>query len=338
MSASASTTISQELIPLSEPERWRAALMNVPHAFGHTWENCQAMHLTTGHPTNLYLWQRGEAKVVCPLAERLFLGATDVVTPYGFSGFVGTAPLPDFMDDWHRFAAQTGYVCGYIGLNPVLSNGLVLCRTEAFTSSRLYVMDLQLSVQALYQQLSQNRKRQLKGFAERQHLYAVEQEALKHFFMAQYHTFFSQKNAASTYNFSLPTLAYLLSIDEVVLVGYAEANEVKAVAVFAYTDYMGEYLFSVSLPGHEHHTTPLLWYGALQLKEKQVRYLNLGGGAKPGDSIAAFKQRFGALDLPLTALKQVYQQEQYVALCEQAGVDPAAKQGYFPPYLRAART
>jgi hypothetical protein len=293
------------------------------------------MQLTTGYPTYLYVWQSGETKVVCPLAERVCRGYRDVVTPYGFSGFVGTQPTTNFMDDWRQFAAQARYVCGYIGLNSVLTYEDTLSLPEAFVSSRLYIMNLQLSAQELYQKLSQNRKRQLKGFEKQKHLYSFEKHSLKEFFISQYHAFFARKNAASTYNLSLTTLSYLLDLDKVMLVGYSEKGEVKAVAVFAYTDNVGEYLFSVTLPGYEPQTTPLLWYGALRLKEKNVPYLNLGGGVTPGDSIASFKQRFGALDLPLICLKQVYQEEVYVALCEQEGVDPANKQGYFPPYRRA---
>ena len=328
------TENNQELIPLSEPARWQAALHDVPHAFGHTWENCQAMHLTTGYPTFLYVWQSGEAKVICPLAERTYQGCTDVVTPYGFSGFVGTDPFLDCLADWHRFAVQAGYVCGYIGLNPVLTIQVALGAADAFVTNRLYVMNLQLPVDELYQQLSQNRKRVLKAFAKQEYSYSFSKVNLKPFFLAHYHAFFARKKAAATYNFSLSTLASLLASDRVLLIGYLEEREVKAVVVLAYTHHMGEYLFSLTLPGYEDHTTPLLWYGALHLKEKQVPYLNLGGGATPGDSIATFKQRFGAMDLPLTCLKQVYQESLYAALCTQAQVDPADKQGYFPAYRR----
>ena len=331
-----SALANQELIPLAEPARWRAALQNVPHAFGHTWENCYAMQLTTGYPTYLYVWQSGEAKVVCPLAERVFQGTTDVVTPYGFSGFVGTDPFPDFMDDWCHFAVQAGYVCGYIGLNPVLTNQVVLNSPEAYVSNRLYVLDLQLSSYELYQNLAQNRKRQLKKFENLKQLCSVDKHALKKFFISKYHAFFAQKEAASTYSFSAPTLSYLVDLETITLIGYAEEGGMKAVAVFAHTEYVGEYLFSVSMPGYESQSTPLLWYGALQLKEKHVPYLNLGGGSTPGDSIASFKQRFGALDLPLTSLKQVYMEAPYAALCEQQGADPAVEHGYFPPYRRAS--
>jgi hypothetical protein len=330
MLGKASTT--QELIPLSAPGRWQAALQDVPYAFGHTWESCYAMQLTTGYRTYLYVWQRGLAKVVCPLAERLCQGFTDVTTPYGFSGFVGTATFADFMNDWYRFAAQAGYVCGYIGLNPILSPATDMDVAAAFVSNKLYVIPLQPTIQEIYNKLSQNRKRQLKQVEKHRFRYYSEKPQLKEFFLAQYHAFFAQKGAADTYQFSLATLAHLVDSERVILIGYTEANEVRAVAMFAYTEYMAEYLFSISVPGYENHTTPLLWHGILRLKEQQVPYLNLGGGAQPGDSIASFKQRFGALELPLSSLKQVYQQEPYAALCQQGGIDPLDKQGYFPPY------
>ena len=38
----------QRLIPLENRLEWQMALTGIPHAFGHTWESCHAMHLTTG--------------------------------------------------------------------------------------------------------------------------------------------------------------------------------------------------------------------------------------------------------------------------------------------------
>jgi hypothetical protein len=219
-SAATLATVNQELIPLSALARWQAALQGIPHAFGHTWENCYAMQLTTNYPTYLYVWQRGAMKVVCPLAERVCQGFTDVVTPYGFSGFVGTATFTDFIDDWHRFAAQAGYVCGYIGLNPILSPLAGLYTSETFVSNRLYIIALQPTIEEIYQKLSQNRKRQLKGIAENHLHYCTDKQVLNKFFLSQYHAFFERKKAAATYQFSPSTLYYLLSLESVTLIGY----------------------------------------------------------------------------------------------------------------------
>ena len=44
----------QKCIPLDSPAEWKEALVGIGHAFSHTWENCYAMHLTTGFRTYLY--------------------------------------------------------------------------------------------------------------------------------------------------------------------------------------------------------------------------------------------------------------------------------------------
>jgi hypothetical protein len=59
--------------------------------------------------------------------------------------------------------------------------------------------------------------------------------------------------------------------------------------------------------------------------------LNLGGGVKENDGVAEFKRRFGADEVPLRNVKQVYRRDIYEELCAEAGVDPHAS-AYFPAY------
>ena len=328
----AKKAVTQELIPLSEPEKWREALQGIKHAFGHTWESTYAMHLTTNFPTYLYVLRAGKVKIVCPLAQRSFNNYIDIVTPYGFSGFAGNHDFPEFPDYWHQFTQEQGYVSGYIGLNPLLENNTYYPAADVYEHNTLYVLNLQVSMAELFRQLSQNRKRQLKNFSAHEQHFTTDKLLLKDFYLAQHQQFFAEKKAASVYNFSLETLSYLLDLENVILVGYLENGQVKAVSVFAYTNFAGEYLFNVSLPGAQEQTAALLWYGITLLKAKEVAYLNLGGGAQPGDSIAQFKQRFGASAYPLKALKQFYNSSVYAQLCQFAQVDPKNKSGYFPAY------
>ena len=328
----AKEAVTQELIPLSEPKKWREALQGINHAFGHTWESCYAMHLTTNFPTYLYVLRAGLVKIFCPLAERDFNNYIDIVTPYGFSGFAGNQDFPDFQQYWLKFTQEQGYVSGYIGLNPLLENNTYWSADEVYQHNTLYVLNLQVSMTELFQQLSQNRRRQLKNFSAHQQHFTTDKLLLKEFYLAQHQRFFSEKKAAPVYNFAPATLSYLLNLENVLLVGYTESGQVKAVSVFAYTTYVGEYLFNVSLPGAQDQTAALLWYGLTLLKAKQIPYLNLGGGAQEGDSIAQFKQRFGAAAFPLKALKQVYNTPVYAQLCQATQADPANKSGYFPAY------
>ena len=64
------------------------------------------------------------------------------------------------------------------------------------------------------------------------------------------------------------------------------------------------------------------------LKSKNIPLINLGG------SSAEFKRRFGATELPLRCLKQVYRPDIYAMLCGQVDADPSDKAGYFPAYRK----
>ena len=76
----------------------------------------------TGLETYLYSLQTDGVQIVCPVSERTCRGYTDIVTPYGFSGFVGNGDSPEFSRRWVTFVKLKGYVCGYINLNPLFEN------------------------------------------------------------------------------------------------------------------------------------------------------------------------------------------------------------------------
>jgi hypothetical protein len=328
--------VNQELIPLHSPLRWKEALEGVPHAFGHTWESCYAMHLTTGFQTYLYLLTAGDSKVLCPIAERHYWGQVDIVTPYGFSGFVGNHDLADFQVHWKSFIKALGYVSGYIGLNPLFENNTYLQPDEVYRYNTLYILDLQLTPDKLFQNLSLNRKRQLKGYDDLKNRFLLDKPLLKNFFLKHYHPFFSQRNASQVYNFSQETLSYLLDLENVVTVGVYGNHQIEAVSVFVYTPYGAEYLFNVSLSEGQAHTVCLLWYGVHFLQSLGIPYFNLGGGVQEGDTIAQFKRRFGAGEFQLQCLKQVYNPPVYARLCREANCDPENKEGYFPAYRQPA--
>src|SRR5262245_38224834 len=103
-------TIRESRIPLESRREWEAALAGLPHAFAHTWGYCHAIQQTTGARTYRYAFEDGRARAVCPVAERVFDGATDVVTPYGIAGFTGAATGKGLLNDWRSFATKMGYV------------------------------------------------------------------------------------------------------------------------------------------------------------------------------------------------------------------------------------
>jgi len=323
-------------IALEARSEWDSALEGIPHGFAHTWRHSHAIQLTTELPTYLYCWERGGARVVCPLAERRFRGQADIVTPYGFNGFAGTGDCPGFRDDWIEFAVSEGYVCGYIGLNPVLRTQTYYAPETAVTHNSVFVLDLRTPVEQLIERVQPRRRTQLRAPLAPDTRIVWDRERLAAFFMETYPEFMRRAEAAPIYDFNGATLSSLCSQESVLLVGAEVNGSLEAAVVFGYTTWVADYLFGVALPQGRHHSARLLWCGVERLHALGIPQLNLGGGARPHDGIAEFKRRFGARELPLHSLRQVYRPEEFRALCLAAEVEPQ-DEGYFPPYHAPAR-
>ncbi|MEJ2081492.1 MAG: hypothetical protein P8Y94_04795 [Acidobacteriota bacterium] len=323
--------VDESCIPLQSREEWQNALKGVPHTFGHTWENSYAMHLTTHLDTFLYSFSSDNVRIVCPIVERKCRGHIDIVKPFGFSGFTSSGNCPDFAHRWKRFARSRGYVCGYLGINPLCDCGPTFNPDEVCQYDTIYVLDMTPTYEQLWANLSTNRRRQLRDWEQISSHLVIDQAPLIDFFLSHYVDFFQRKGAPLFYFFSRDTLSFLFELDNVLLVGAQNSKRIEAVSVFTYTEHVGEYLFNISIPGGRHHATPLLWYGLTFLKSRGIPLLNLGGGS------AEFKRRFGVRSLPLNCLKQIYRPNLYQKLCTDLNLDPRVQSGYFPPYQERER-
>ena len=324
--------ISHKCIPLNSPAEWKNALHGVKHAFAHTWENCHAIGLTTGFRTYLYCFETGNVRIVCPIAEREFEGHVDIVTPYGFSGFVGTGDCADFPRHWREFAKERGYVCGYIGLNPIFENKTYLDVHELYSYNSIYVLDLMLSDDELFSNLSRNRKRQLKKWERNSGTLVTDKTAIADFFLANYSEFFRRKAATSAYGFQRATLEFLFELENVFLLGAGRSNRLEVAGLFTCTSGVADALLQVGIADEREHSAALFWHGARYFKALGIPLLNLGGGVRADDSLGWFKERFGGRKMALSCLKQIYDPAIYADLCAQVGGDPEDRTGYFPAY------
>jgi hypothetical protein len=326
--------VVERCISLENSSEWNKALKGIKHDFAHTWESCLAMYFTTGFPTYLYSFEMENVRIVCPISERTFAGYTDIVTPYGFSGFVGNNSCPEFPSYWDNFVKARGYICGYIGLNPIFEDSTYFKIEEVYQYNKIYVVDLSQTSSELFQKLSRNRKRELKNWEDSFVKITLDKEVLIEFFLSQFHDFFRSRSASKTYNFSIETLSFLASLKNVFFVGAQTRGKIEAVSVFTHTQDLVEGLFNVSLDQGQRYSSLLTWYGVIHFKSMGIPYLNLGGGVRENDGIAESKQYYGAKQFPLKCLKQVYEPRVYEKLCQQINADPNDRVGYFPPYQK----
>lgn len=317
-------------ISLSGRAEWERALERVPHVFGHTWGSCHALGLDGGGEPVLFVAEEDGRRVVCPLIERPIEGRLDVATPYGFSGLTGTGPWPGFAARWERFAAERGYVAGYLAINALFGDDSYADPETVTVANETFVLDLSHGVDAVWAGLSTNRRRQLRDWDAEG--YETEGEELAAFFVEQYPLTMERKDAAERHRFPAATLAAFCALPDTFLVGARVEGRLESVSIFGHTPYAGDFLFNAALPGCAHHSVGLIWAALHRLIELGVPWLNLGGGMSPGDSLADFKARFGATPLPMRAVKAVYDAPAYEDLCRRRGADPGDRDGFFPAY------
>jgi hypothetical protein len=321
----------QDIIGIDDPTGWRRALTGIPHGFNHTWEYCHAVTLTSGLRTFLYSFANDDARIVCPLSEREFGGHVDLVTPGGFSGFVGNRSCVEFSRHWNEFAAGR-YVCGYIVLHPLFADDTHFAGETPSPYNLVHFLDLRLDEEDLLARMSRNRRREIAGGDRGTSRISTDRDAVAEFFLGGFEEHWKRKQASRAYLVSRATLSFLLSRDDVFIIGVEGEGRVEAAYVYGYTPHEGLGLFQVSIPGGERHTARMVWHAVKHLKSLGVPIMNLGGGVREGDAIAEAKRRLGTWTKPLRALKQVYQLDTYTGLCEQAGADPGDRSSYFPPF------
>jgi hypothetical protein len=326
-----STLPVQRAIPLDSPLEWKQALAGIRHSFFHTWEYCSAMFLTTGQPTFLYCAETPEARVVCPFVERTFGDYVDIATPYGFSGFAGNGAIPDLTETWRRFAAERGYISGFISLHPLFAHADSENSPFVYEMKTLYLLNLKNSIPDLFRKCSKTLRQELNKW-QRGVFVNTDREELTAFALNNYKEFFHSHKATAVYDLNPKTFEFLMGLENVVALGVGPRTGLEAVIMAGFTPYAAEAIFSFTIPGARGHGAGLVWKLAEALHKLEIPYLNLGGGRVPNDSLAFFKSRFGPEQLPLHVLKEVYAVDDYKELCLHAGVSPEDRGGYFPSY------
>ncbi len=320
------------LITLSQEPSWRRALCGLPHGIAHTWEYWHGIHLTSGQEVFLYDFAEADVRLICPFAERAYRETKDIVSPPGLAGFAGNGYSPQLLARWHAMALGRGYVCGYIGQHPALMEPGWLETYGAHSYSSAYTLDLTIPLDELRGRMSETRKRDLR-YAGREGIRLwVNTPAVKRFFVRHFEEAFQRRRARPDHYLSETSRDFFCTLDNFLFLGAGRA-EVEAVTVFGFTPYAADGLYNVSFARDTSFSTVLIWAAIQELRARRIPLLNLGGGLRPHDGLARYKQYFGASARPLFCLKQVFDPIRFSELCRSAGVDESC--GYFPPYHEA---
>jgi Acetyltransferase (GNAT) domain len=257
--------------------------------------------------------------LVRPLSD----GRCDITSAYGYGGPLGGG---DWRSAFRDACRERGVVSEFIRFHPLLQNQHDLEDVDLRPVQDTVTVDTRLEDEGLLAQMQPTARNKLRK-AERRGVRAHESRDLGRFHDL-YHETMQRTDADEAYLFDGAYFAGLDQLGERLLMLDASC----AAALFICGDGAMHYHLSGSTAEgrRDAATNLLLWEAMRHARERGLHTLHLGGGLRPGDALATFKQSIGAGRAAYVQGRAVHDAEAYRALCREAGV-PADGE-FFPAY------
>jgi hypothetical protein len=321
----------QRLIPVSDREAWGRCLDRSRHAPAHSWDYCLSIAEHTGSPVYLYECEGASGRVICALLERNYLGHVSVCTLPGFSGVAGEVNEDTWLEQFSEFSVTHNWICAYLGLHPIFAPPGMRRFPTYRAYNQIYAVDISGAENLIKSRMSYNRRREIAELESGYVTIIKDRAAVAQFFKAHFLDFMRSKGATLKQDELWPTTDRFLSAPNAILLGAAKpGGPIEGASVFGYSPHCADFWWGISIGEGARFSTALMWAAVFELRSRGVPILNLGGGARAGDGIAGFKQRFGGVERELGALRLVLQPDVYSQLC---GSQALAHDSYFPAYL-----
>lgn len=323
--------LQQELISVHDSSRWDDILSGLPHAPAHTASYNLAMMKSSKRQTFLYVARSDNFIAVCPVAKRFKYETIDLVTPYGFGGFIAQGDYRHFEADFDRFMRQQQILSSYLAVHPVFCQSESVLSMCEKVSSAVYTLNLRKELPDLFSQLHKSQRYEIRKMQTAEvSILGSSDEAIEHLILL-YRETLSRTQAAGVYYFDKQTLADILKSKLCLALAAKKDGKIVAITMVIYNRHISDYFINASNDEGRDYTRVLLWKAIEHLHHLGVDSLNLGGGVKPNDNLEQFKGRFSSERIEPYVLKRIYNENVYHAVCARANVD-VSKTNYFPAY------
>ncbi len=328
-----------QIIDISQSTLWDKALEDIPHTYAHKWEYCNAISISSGLKTFLFVAKYGRERLLCPLSIReIEDGFPELVSPYGFGGIISTCPsekYDSFKRIWIDFAQQHSIVTAYIMQHPMFRLSCYSWEDDLYEHHGCYWINLRENIDSLWNKMRKGCRYEVRRWDKYPGAKVItDKRILKEKMKDLYPQTMNRVGASAIYNFSSETLDKLSEAPGSLILGVEEYSRIVAVTLFLHTPFTADYFLNAATPEGRKYTRFLVWLSIKYLKERNISFLNLGGGAKPGDTLEQFKRRFGGQMIQGQVLRQVFDQNKYMYLCSKYCQNNHSKIDYFPPYWK----
>jgi hypothetical protein len=320
------------ILSIEDRERW-----NAEHERGglpsQAWRYAWALS-AAGIDPKLAVVRSGGARMLLPFFEREWFGTTDIATIQGLSGASispsSTAPLRV----WRDYAVQRGWVAGYIQLATTVTLSEGLSGDELVASQTVFLLDLRAADPLA--SVSNIVRRKIRRAAKVGAVLVDDPSVVAENLKLLYPATMRRVGARPLYAVSPATLERWVFDPSSIALGARVGRSVEAVSLFCVAGTHAEYHINASTLSGRDLSAWLIWSAIERLRAAGVEVLNLGGaGARPGDGVAQFKERFHGESRSLWALRQIYDDAKYDELCRRAGVTHG--RDWFPAYRAQSR-
>jgi hypothetical protein len=324
---------SVEIVELADRVGWMSAESDLSLPT-HTWAYAKAMQ-ASGFEPKLAVVRTVDAQMVMSFVERTYRGTTDIATIYGLSGASIKGRAASALDAWREHAISQGWVAGYVQLSPPADPPADLSAGDDYQEhNTIFLLDVGSDPQLT--RASRLIRRKIKSAMASGVQLTSDRATLAETLVEMYPATMTRVGARVP-ELAADTIRALVFDPRNVVVGAVDGTAIRAAYLFVALREVAECHLLANDSASRHLTAFLLWHGAQALSERGVTTLNMGGGARPNDGIAAFKSRFNATTRPLGAVRQVFDRPTYDELCAAAAVSRAPR-SWFPPYQARAES
>ncbi len=268
--------------------------------------------------------------MLLPFFERPWMDAFDIATIPGLSGAsispASVAPL----SLWWEYAKSRNWVAGYIQLDPSVELSELPPHSDLVPHNFLFFLDLDNWDPAKAPSRTIHRKI---AAAEKNGAVLVSNTAELTQRLQELYPSAMQRLGASGI-VALETLSRWASGPNSFIFGVRLGQVIHAVHLGHRAGEFAEVHTAATTKEGRSLATVVYWGAADYLRQRGVRFYNLGGGPRPGDGIAQFKMRLGGRPAALRSIQQIYDRERYHEFCVRSGCGEDAG-GRFPPYRYA---
>ncbi|MGO1057823.1 GNAT family N-acetyltransferase [Planococcus sp. FY231025] len=338
------------LAVIDDKETWNGVIEGFPeNDVYYTFEYCRWNAEKENGEAKLALYQTDSGTVIYPFILRKIVSETDrqlydITTPYGYGGPLVSGDesvLDEFARHFRIYCVEAGVVSEVIRLHPLLENARYLGRYCDLTYIRkTTAVDLSGPLSEIRENYSSMNKRNIKKAAS-SGIFCVEVEKSDEnisTFLGLYNGTMERKRAASYYYFGFASLKEQL----------AETPVFRSHLLFVYTGekvIAGAILYTAKQFAHYHLGASDRSY--LELRPNNLVFdamvevskimgctlLHLGGGCQENDSLFHYKASFSNHNhFDYFIGTNIYDQELYTELVEEAGRRGGLKEGFFPLY------